>query len=434
MNKKALIIGNWNFSDKKIKKLKSPKNDIENLSITLRDSINNEFDIHTLKNPLYEEVLKETNNFFLQNSGPENTLFFYFSGYIEKDVENNTLYFYHKNTDLKNVESTSLSSTIINNLIKKSEGAKIVIVIDSCMKNPCNENNDNYNSDFMIEGSDCALISSSRLYNSSYEKNNKSNSEFTSHLIDSLENPELNDINEMYLDIFNKMADSIYCNHPIRRINSTGKLSLKTDNFVYKNVKVLIPPEKISPITDLFNKTSEGWNQINENEIYSFFVLYAELNYNTDTYEVEKLWEEYFESYICSTVLDSNSTWKKYCGNDVSKKRIYVAPVREENMPIILSIFKSFLNKQVEDIRLNSIEIRNKYYLTAINLQYKNLDSSALLDPSCSNVYKLADSLDTDKLYLSGDVIDLLPHNIRKNLKPISHKSEIFTYSFNLLT
>jgi hypothetical protein len=434
MNKKALVIGNWKYNDKLIKNLKSPQTDIHILSRYLEDYKSGVFDVQTLHNPTYEEAVKETKTFFVKNSGPENLLFYYFSGHGEKDKETDTVYFYNKNTKLNNRETSSLTSYIISQMINGSNGAKIIIVIDSCSGNFYSGNPDVTNSDFSINSHNFALITRTRSYDSTYEKNRKSNSLFTEHLIKALEDSGSSDINDIYRIIFNAMNEGSNEQLPLRRITSRGLISFGENKYTPAQEYKPAPIVREAQPSPTFSEVPLGWQEINDADTYPFFVLYTELDFTSDKYKVEHLWEDYIEKYICSSELDTDSIWKKYCGNDVAKKRIYVSPVRKDNLPVILSIFKTFLNKQVDDIRLNSIDIRNKYYLTAANLQYKDLDSSAMLDPSCSLVYKLAGNLETDKLYLSKDVINLMPLNIKKNLKPISHKSDIFTYTFNLLT
>lgn len=180
---------------------------------------------------------------------------------------------------------------------------------------------------------------------------------------------------------------------------------------------------------------SDGWSRIVEDEINHFFVLYVDMDFDSDNFSLDELWRDRIENYICSPLLNDEEIWKRFCGNDLSRKRIYISPVRSSNLSTIKSIFKIFLNKQIDDIRLHEKrDVKLRYYLTALNLPYKKGDSSETLTPETSNIYKLAESLKKDRLYLSGDVIELLPLNIRKNLNHREEDGELYSYSFNLMT
>jgi len=448
MNKKALIIGNWKYSDKRIKDLKSPKKDIEDLKKHLEDINIGAFDVQILKNPNYKKTVEETQNFFRNNQESDNLLLLYFSGYAERDITDNSLYFYSKNSNLDNKASTSLSSIMINELVNETNAAQKIIIIDSCFANYHSINDDLTTlntSENSLDANNAekgfAILSASRKYDLETEKKNKQNSLFTHFLLEGIESGEADfdddgiiDINDIYLYTYNKMKYLKIGQRPVRRINSSGIMSFAHTPHSQTLQDIQVPVIKEEKEELVFNEVSNGWEEIDEFEMYSFFVLYLELEFKNDQYKIDQLWNDHIENFIFHPELESNSQWKQFCGNNVSKKRIYIAPVTKNNIPVIKSIFKTFLTKQVDDIRLNQKDIKNKYYFTAMNLKYKTLDSSARLIPSCSNIYKLAEKLEMDKLYLSKDVIELLPPNLNKNLQQIKEKSDIFSYSFNLLT
>lgn len=173
---------------------------------------------------------------------------------------------------------------------------------------------------------------------------------------------------------------------------------------------------------------SDGWDHVREDEVYPFFVLYIDMEFDKEGRRIEDLWTERIEEYI-------SGSWRMFCGNELSRKRIYIAPVRSDNLAVIKSIFRIFLNKQIDDIKLHSSsDVRLRYYLTALELPYRKVDSSERLIPACNNIYKLAESLEQDRLYLSEEVSELLPVNIRKKLKKDGEGGELYSYSFALLT
>lgn len=328
------------------------------------------FSVQILKDVSSSDLEKEIEQFFTNRKHKDKLLFLYISG---------------------NISSMALQYSVNNSIAKEN-----IIIIDS----PC---------DFIINRENTALIAGAGI---------------TPHLMDFLMEGKTDsikkgfvDINEIFLYIYKKMVNSEKRDTLCRRINSSGILPL-----FEKRDKTILPDLK------------EGWATIKENETYSFFVLYLELDFENDKYNIGDLWTEHIENYLFSNELDTGAKWKKFCGNDVAKKRIYIAPVQKENLSVIKSIFRIFLNKQVDDIRVNQKDIKTRYYFTTLELPYKIVDSSERLIPSCSNIYKLSENLEMDKLYLSRDVIDLLPLNLRKNLDHKNKGSELYTYSFNLLT
>lgn len=178
----------------------------------------------------------------------------------------------------------------------------------------------------------------------------------------------------------------------------------------------------------------KDWSLIGENEEHLFFILYVDMDYEWD-HSLEELWRERIEDYICSSELGEEAVWKLFCGNDHSRKRIYITPVRKDNLNAIKSTFRIFLNKQMDNIReKDKRDVELRYYLTARKLLYKSGDSSERLIPACSNIYKLADSLKKERLYISSEVLALLPDNLRNNLKETKEEGDLYSYSFNLLT
>ncbi|MBI9099139.1 MAG: caspase family protein [Spirochaetaceae bacterium] len=393
MRKKALLIDNRSESNSEVSRLKEclEKNNPRGLEV-----------LH-LKDPSYEEAYRETKKFFSVN-GEDCLLIYYYSGHTERDAVTNELYLYHKNTNPRNRELTTLKSSILQSFLKSQTKSRKVIIIDSI-------NWDNHSTyDFPIEGDETALISGSG-FSQSLITGLESGSAVSGH-------HSKMDINDIYSYIYRSMENSRKRECLRRRINSSGMINL-TDS----SLELRENPEQ-----------EKGWNLIKENEIYTFFLLYFEVDFDITKFKIDDIWKDHIEKYLFNPELNDDSVWKKFCGNDVSRKGIYIAPVQKENIAAIKSIFRIFLNKQVDDIRVNRRDIKIKYYFTVLDLPYKRIDSSERLIPECNNIYKLAENLDSEKLYLSGDVIDLLPLNIKKNLQLISHKSDLFTYTFNLLT
>lgn len=225
-----------------------------------------------------------------------------------------------------------------------------------------------------------------------------------------------------------------------------GKLSLALDSMELK-VRLYNGEESLEEEDrNFFNRSSspedlhggaapEGWYGIKENEKHMFFILFVELEFDRENYRLDNLWKERAENYLFDPALGDSGMWRRFCGNELSNKRIFIAPVKKDNLKIIKSIFSIFLNKQIDDIRLHTYsDVKLRYYLTAQELPYTSGDSSERLVPACSNIYKLAESLDRDRLYISRDVMDFMPENIRNNLTDVEGEGNLYSYSFNLLT
>jgi len=178
----------------------------------------------------------------------------------------------------------------------------------------------------------------------------------------------------------------------------------------------------------------KGWSLVKEKEKHFFFVLYVDMEFEAD-HSLEQLWTERIENYIQSPELSEETVWKLFCGNELSRKRIYITPVRTNNIDVLKSIFRIFLNKQMDSIRAKEKrDVELRYYLTAEELPYRSGDSSERLITACSNIYKLAESLKKERLYLSTEVQGLLPPNIKNSLKDVEEEGNLFSYTFNLLT
>ena len=342
----------------------------------LKGNKGTEYAVVRLEKPTLEELKNGIELFFTENTQTDNQLLIYITG-----------------------EGVGDCMAFIRIFQPAAKAKQFVLIVDSPEIHF-----------FTPDGENTALIGGSGFTRSLIEGLNTGNADF--------DKDGMIDINDLYIYIY---KSSITCGKDFklnRIINSSGLIPIRESEI----------NEIEMPLSD------EGWDVIKENETHCFFVLYLELDFDIEKYRIDDLWEEHIEDYLFDPELVHEGAWKKFLGNEVSKKRIYIAPVLNENLPIVKSIFRIFLNKQIDDIRISNKEIKTRYYFTTLELPYKILDSSARLIPSCSNIYKLSENLDFDKLYLSEDVIDLLPVNIKKNLQQVSQGSELFTYTFNLLT
>lgn len=348
----------------------------EALKLSLEGKNREEYSVETLKTPSLEELKNGIEHFFTEHSRSSTQRLIYITG--------------------EGVEDCLAFIRIFQPAAKTEQ---FILIIDS----PADHS-------FTPDGENTALIGGRDFTGTLIKGLNSGKADF--------DRDGLIDINDLFIFIYKNSSSCGKDFKLSRKINSSG----------------IIPVRQIERRETAPPELDEGWGGIKENETHSFFVLYLELDFDIEKYRIDELWDEHIEEYLFDPELGKEMVWQKFLGNEVSKKRIYIAPVLNENLSIVKSIFRIFLNKQIDDIRINKKEIKTRYYFTTLDLPYKILDSSERLIPSCSNVYKLSENLDFDKLYFSEDVIDLLPINMKKNLQQISQGSDLFIYTFNLLT
>jgi hypothetical protein len=132
---KALLIGNGIFDrdPHQLSALKGPSNDLRLLRAALTHAQHGLFAEASVKHLLdgtQGEVLEAIELFFSE-AGPEDHLFFYYSGHGFPDTNNN-LYLCARNTRTNLLGSSAISDKTVNLMAENSRARKFIFVLDCC--------------------------------------------------------------------------------------------------------------------------------------------------------------------------------------------------------------------------------------------------------------------------------------------------------------
>lgn len=132
---KALLIGNGVFErdPHQLAPLKGPANDLRVLQAALTHPEFGLFEarqVRTLLDGTHAEVLEAVELFFSE-AGPDDHLFFYYSGHGYPDTNNN-LYLCARNTRTSLLGSSALPDQTINLMAQNSRARKFIFVLDCC--------------------------------------------------------------------------------------------------------------------------------------------------------------------------------------------------------------------------------------------------------------------------------------------------------------
>ena len=128
----AILIASSHFpEDSRLQTLRCPTNDVDGLKEVLESSQDGGFtDIIVLKNKRHNEVNFSLADVF-ERAGKEDLVFVYYSGHGKQDYEGQ-LYLTTVDTRINKLTVTSVAIETIKKLIKFSQTAKVVIVLDCC--------------------------------------------------------------------------------------------------------------------------------------------------------------------------------------------------------------------------------------------------------------------------------------------------------------
>ncbi len=129
--KLALILGNCEYDDTKLSRLKAPAEDVHQLAKVLRDPAIGNFDkVEVLENRPYAEVHVAIGRFFLRRK-PDDMVLLYFSGHGIRD-ENGNLFLAVKDTDQEILRQTSISAASIRTEMDQCGSRTQILMLDCC--------------------------------------------------------------------------------------------------------------------------------------------------------------------------------------------------------------------------------------------------------------------------------------------------------------
>jgi adenine-specific DNA-methyltransferase len=130
MRKYALVIGNSNFDDQHLSKLKAPMVDVERLAQLLRSPEIGNFQVAVLYDCSFAEIRLEIANLFA-DKGREDLVLLYFSGHGLKD-ELGELHLATKDTRRNRLTASAIESRFIRSEMSNSRARRQILVLDCC--------------------------------------------------------------------------------------------------------------------------------------------------------------------------------------------------------------------------------------------------------------------------------------------------------------
>ena len=128
--REALIIAADRYEDPKLRALRAPARDAEELARVLGDSEVGDFQVGVSLNEPDHVVRRKLSEFF-RDRRRDDLLLLHVSCHGLKD-EDGTLYFASSNTAVEHLEATAIPSEFVNRQMTKSRSRRIVLLLDCC--------------------------------------------------------------------------------------------------------------------------------------------------------------------------------------------------------------------------------------------------------------------------------------------------------------
>jgi Tol biopolymer transport system component len=127
----ALIIGNSDYQDPALTRLKAPEADVQTLAEILRDPDIGAFDDVQVSTNAIEADVRRTISRFFSEKKREDLLLLYFSGHGVLD-ENGRLHLAVKDTERNLLAATSIPATFINERMDECRSRRKILILDCC--------------------------------------------------------------------------------------------------------------------------------------------------------------------------------------------------------------------------------------------------------------------------------------------------------------
>jgi Caspase domain len=130
LTRSALIVASSRYSDRKLRRLRAPTHDAEQLAEVLANPEIGAFDVVVLFDKPEHVVRRKLATFF-GDRGRDDLLLLHFSCHGVKD-EDGALYFAAADTDLEHLDASAVSAEFVNRLMTRSLSRRIVLLLDCC--------------------------------------------------------------------------------------------------------------------------------------------------------------------------------------------------------------------------------------------------------------------------------------------------------------
>jgi hypothetical protein len=129
-SRSAFVVANDSYADKKLRKLRAPAADAEQLAKVLKDAEIGGFDVQVSMNEP-EHVVRRKLSAFFENRGLDDLLVLHLSCHGVKD-DDGRLYFATADTEVDHLEATAIPSEFVNRQMTRSRSRRIVLLLDCC--------------------------------------------------------------------------------------------------------------------------------------------------------------------------------------------------------------------------------------------------------------------------------------------------------------
>jgi hypothetical protein len=126
----AFVVANDAYDDPRLRRLRAPSADADELGRVLRDAEIGGFDVEVSINEPAHIVRRKLSTFF-DDRGLDDLLLLHLSCHGLKD-EDGRLYFATADTELDHLEATAIPSEFVNRQMTRSRSRRIVLLLDCC--------------------------------------------------------------------------------------------------------------------------------------------------------------------------------------------------------------------------------------------------------------------------------------------------------------
>lgn len=137
MEKFALVIGNSEYEDQRLRKLETPGQDAQDLATVLQAPEIGGFQIELILNDSESKIRRAIERFFAKRA-KDDLILFYFSGHGIRGDEG-LLYFAVKDTDTELLRSTAVAATWVRDMMNSSYSRRQVLFLDCCFSGAINK-------------------------------------------------------------------------------------------------------------------------------------------------------------------------------------------------------------------------------------------------------------------------------------------------------
>lgn len=126
----ALVVASYEYEDARLRRLRAPARDADELARVLGDASIGDFDVKVSVNEP-EHVVRRKLAAFFQNRGLDDLLLLHLSCHGLKDDDGH-LYFATADTEVAHLDATSIPSEFVNRQMNRSRSRRIVLLLDCC--------------------------------------------------------------------------------------------------------------------------------------------------------------------------------------------------------------------------------------------------------------------------------------------------------------